>query len=1076
GTIYGTPTELWTQTSYMVWANNSGGSSVAYLNITVVDELPTIAYSPTNIVLTNNTTSTDLPLVPTITGPGEITSWAINASLPAGLTFETSNGTIWGTPTELWNTTAYTVWANNSGGSSVAYLNITVIDQLPTSVTYTPENLTLVRGEVSTDLPLVPTLTGPGDITIWGINASLPTGLSFGTNNGTIWGVPLVNMTTTEYTVWANNTGGSISTTINITVLEPIVVLDYNPENLTLIRGVQMATLSPSVSGGNVSEWAISPVLPAGLNFSGGVISGTPTVNMTTMMFTVYANTSGGSTYHTLNITILEPSGNLSYSPENITLTRGVAMSDLHPTYNGGSIENWSIHPALPAGLNFSNGVISGTPTVNMTTSMFTVYANNSGGSAAATVNITILEPVVDLLYSPDNLTLMRGTTMTPLLPSVSGGNASEWALVGVLPEGLNFSNGVFSGTPLVNMTQTQYLVYANTSGGSATAWVNITVLEPAVDLYYNPYNITLIRNVSMTPLSPTVSGGNVEIWAIEPALPAGLLFDNGTISGTPEVNMTTTMFTVWGNTSGGVSSTTVNITIVEPPVDFLYNPNNIVLTRNETMNATSPVFGNDGMAEEWGISPALPEGLNFTNGTISGTPLVNMTATVFTIYANNSGGSAAAFLTITILEPVATVVYVPENITLTRGEDNASIVPILGGGMAASWSISPALPEGLVFDNGTITGVPLVNSTNTTYTVMALNSGGMAFAFLNITVLEPVAILAFNESYVLTRAETLLNETVNNTGGMVATWAIEPALPLGITMENGVLFGISEVNLTVTTYTLWANNSGGSANISFTLEVLEPKAEISYDTEEFTLVNGISRGLIIPTLEGGAPETWSIEPALPAGLVFANGYIVGVPLSDLTTTTFTVYANNSGGTAIANFTLTVNQPTYYARYPVTRIVLDVNETLGTLEPLYYFGANREPLWAISPGLPAGLFFENGSLFGTPTEASNLTNYTIVVTGEMLPVEFYLLLEVREEADVVVEVIRNETEMSEFVLPEVEEEDDSFTMFWICPPLIFIILILAAAAINNYLALTSNDEEDEEGEDDEDGEGEASSS
>ena len=73
-----------------------------------------------SLLLTNNTSSTDLPLVPTLTGAGEITSWAINASLPAGLTFETSNGTIWGTPTELWNTTAYIVWANNSGGSSVA--------------------------------------------------------------------------------------------------------------------------------------------------------------------------------------------------------------------------------------------------------------------------------------------------------------------------------------------------------------------------------------------------------------------------------------------------------------------------------------------------------------------------------------------------------------------------------------------------------------------------------------------------------------------------------------------------------------------------------------------------------------------------------------------------------------------------------------------------------------------------------------------------------------------------------------------------------------------------------------------
>ena len=50
----------------------------------------------------------------------------------AGLTFETSNGTIWGTPTELWTQTAYTVWANNTGGSAVAYLNITVVDEVPT--------------------------------------------------------------------------------------------------------------------------------------------------------------------------------------------------------------------------------------------------------------------------------------------------------------------------------------------------------------------------------------------------------------------------------------------------------------------------------------------------------------------------------------------------------------------------------------------------------------------------------------------------------------------------------------------------------------------------------------------------------------------------------------------------------------------------------------------------------------------------------------------------------------------------------------------------------------------------------
>ena len=44
----------------MVWANNSGGSTVAYLNITVVDELPTLSYSPSTLVLTKGNQSLSL--------------------------------------------------------------------------------------------------------------------------------------------------------------------------------------------------------------------------------------------------------------------------------------------------------------------------------------------------------------------------------------------------------------------------------------------------------------------------------------------------------------------------------------------------------------------------------------------------------------------------------------------------------------------------------------------------------------------------------------------------------------------------------------------------------------------------------------------------------------------------------------------------------------------------------------------------------------------------------------------------------------------------------------------------------
>ena len=141
---------------------------------------------------------------------GPVTSWAINASLPSGLTFGTNNGTIYGTPTELWNQTSYMVWANNSGGSSVAYLNITVVDELA-NISYNPSNVTIVRGYTMANVSA--NNTG-GAVVSWAISPMLPAGLSFA--NGTIYGRPLSNMSATTYTVYANNTGGSATATLTL--------------------------------------------------------------------------------------------------------------------------------------------------------------------------------------------------------------------------------------------------------------------------------------------------------------------------------------------------------------------------------------------------------------------------------------------------------------------------------------------------------------------------------------------------------------------------------------------------------------------------------------------------------------------------------------------------------------------------------------------------------------------------------------------------------------------------------------------------------------------------------------------
>ena len=269
GTIWGIPTQLLTTTNFTIWANNSGGSSSTEINITIVDQIPVLSYSPSTLELTNNTVSSDLPLAPTLTGPGEITSWAINATLPSGLNFGTNNGTIWGIPTQLFSTSNFTIWANNSGGSTSAEINITIVDELP-SLSYSPDDLSLTNNTVSSDLPLVPTLSGSGEITSWAINASLPNGLNFGTSNGTIWGIPTQLFTTTNYTIWANNSGGSTSAEINITIVDEIPVLTYSPITLELTNNTVSSDLPlvPTLTGpGEITSWAINATLPSGLNF-----------------------------------------------------------------------------------------------------------------------------------------------------------------------------------------------------------------------------------------------------------------------------------------------------------------------------------------------------------------------------------------------------------------------------------------------------------------------------------------------------------------------------------------------------------------------------------------------------------------------------------------------------------------------------------------------------------------------------------------------------------------------------------------------------------------------------------------
>ncbi|MBK8599405.1 MAG: putative Ig domain-containing protein [Flavobacterium sp.] len=374
GVISGTPTAISGSTTYTVTANNSGGSTTFGLVITVNDVAPsTLSYNSPNVYTIGNAISN---LNPTISG-GTVTSYSISPALPNGLSFNTATGRISGTPTAISSSATYTVTATNSGGSTSFGVVITVNDVAPSSLSYNSPNVYTIGNAISN---LNPTISG-GAVTSYSISPALPNGLSFNTATGVISGTPTAISGSTTYTVTANNSGGSTTFGLVITVNDVAPsTLSYNSPNVYTI-GNAISNLNPTISGGTVTSYSITPALPNGLSFNTatGRISGTPTAISSSATYTVTATNSGGSTSFGVVITVndVAPSS-LSYNSPNV-YTIGNAISNLNPTISGGAVTSYSITPTLPSGLSFNiaTGRISGTPTAISFSATYTVTATN---------------------------------------------------------------------------------------------------------------------------------------------------------------------------------------------------------------------------------------------------------------------------------------------------------------------------------------------------------------------------------------------------------------------------------------------------------------------------------------------------------------------------------------------------------------------------------------------------------------------------------------------------------------------------------------------------------------------------
>jgi hypothetical protein len=277
---------------------------------------------------------------PSNTG-GAASSWGISPVPPAGLSFNSSNGSLTGTPTNQQAAASYVITATNAFGSDTLTITIEISPQAP-DLGFLAVSVYQYNRNVSIT-PITPS-NGGGTATSWNVVPSLPSGLTISQTTGAISGTPTSTQSAISYTITATNSGGSDSLNISIEVLDQAPSISYTSYQFSFVAGRAIASVSPSVSGDSPTSWAISSTLPNGLlfNVASGQISGVPNSVFSAASFTITAQNTGGNSSVTIQIEVL--SAPISQNSEQTPRANVPLVSRVDPGIVTSSGQTISIH------------------------------------------------------------------------------------------------------------------------------------------------------------------------------------------------------------------------------------------------------------------------------------------------------------------------------------------------------------------------------------------------------------------------------------------------------------------------------------------------------------------------------------------------------------------------------------------------------------------------------------------------------------------------------------------------------------------------------------------------------------
>ena len=1011
GQITGTPTVASAATTYTVTVTDANSATANATFSLTVNGSVTATQSVATTVLTQNHAATAFTPVTGSGGTGTLT-YGVSPTLPAGLSYNTANGQITGTPTAVIGATTFTVTVTDANSSTAtATFSLTV----NTAVTATQAVATTVLTQNHAATAFTP-VTGAGGTTplTYGVSPALPAGLSFNTATGQITGTPTAVIAATTFTVTVTDANGATGTnTFSLTVNGAVTATQAVATIVeTLNHLITPVTPVTGAGGTGTLTYAVAPALPTGLSFNtaNGQITGTPTAVHAASTFTVTVTDANNATANATFTLTVNGALTATQSVATTVLTQNHDATAFTPVTGSGGTPplSYGVSPALPAGLNYNtaSGQITGTPTAILAATTFTVTVTDANSATAtATFSLTV-NTAVTATQSVASTVLTQNHVATAFTPVTGGGGTTPltYSVSPALPAGLTMAGatGQITGTPTVASAATTYTVtVTDANNATATATFSLTV-SGGVTATQSVASISLTLNHAATAvISVTGSGGSAPLtYGVAPALPAGLSYNTSTgqITGTPTAVSASTIYTVTVTDANSATATaTFNLT-VNPAVTATTNVPTTVLTQNHAATAFTPVNGGGGTAPlTYGVSPALPAGLSFNtaNGQITGTPTAASAATTYTVTVTDANGATnTAAFSLTVNSAVTATTTIATT-TLTVNHAATAFTPVTGGGGTAplAYAVSPTLPAGLSFSTSTgqITGTPTVASAATTYTVTVTDANNAtATATFSLTVSGALSATSVIPTTVLTQnhAATAFTPVTGAGGTAPLAFAVSPSLPAGLSYNTstGQITGTPTAVSASTTYTVTvtdANSATATATFSLTVNTAV-SATTSIASTTLTAGHAVTAFTPVAGAGGTAPLHYAVSPALPGVLTMSatTGQITGTPAAASAATTYTVTVSDANNaTATATFSLTVTG-SLSATTAVPTTVLTMNHSVTAFTPVTGAGGTAPLTYAVSPALPAGLTFalSSGQVTGTPIIASPAPTYTVTVT------------------------------------------------------------------------------------------------